>query len=535
MIYCRYIEAKRLYRALVGGGKRKTSSSDSKSDSNKPRRSKRIRKTDDAMDQDQMDRDQMDRDQMDRDQKTVPTPAPRRSERIARTIDSMNTESMVEYLAEVLPEDLAPLPTPTLAPRRSERIRQMDDHIYTESLVEYLAKDPSEDLGERPTMPIPEPSVPTPGPPEPHGPSGPRRSKRINWEEQRKALNQLNDEMPELDNSGLDNSGLDNSDLGHTIKTDEKIRMSGISLTVPKGSTPKQILLRLATFFSTVHLFEKTTMVVPDSVKKKYSTPKPRETRNRRPYHPGPYLSNWTHVLVTPSSNSRMRKLLDDDDDMIERLYESELEKDTDYIFDKEFGKTIETWIADNFNCPGCGRKTLRRYVPNNMPVVDVVCINPLHGLDDIKLFQIKASDGSPFMGMPYFDVTDRYIHTGSARLGGPIHSIRPTDRANRMFQIGYICVLVAPRDDLDPDFHIKKIITIVPNLKHPMNVAYYTYIHHPSDSKKRVHPMITWNQNNNAVTVKVYRGGGVAIPKDYSVKNYYDVVDNPLNKKNTP
>lgn len=173
-----------------------------------------------------------------------------------------------------------------------------------------------------------------------------------------------------------------------------------------------------------------------------------REPRNKKlNQYLKDFILNLTPVLldyVGEKDIGRFKEELKLDDKLIEQLNEMNEEKDLDYVNYEKYDKLLESWIADNLKCPCCGEKTLRRYAKNNMPVIDVVCINDDHTFENgVKFFQIKVSNGSLFFGKPYFSLLDKTIHVGSRNFGDIVHSIRSSDSdIEKKILIGYICIL---------------------------------------------------------------------------------------------
>lgn len=112
------------------------------------------------------------------------------------------------------------------------------------------------------------------------------------------------------------------------------------------------------------------------------------------------------------------------------------------YINFDNNGKNIECWVADNMCCPCCGIKSLKRYVRDNMPCIDLVCSNPEHKFaDGVKFFQVKAKSSS-IIYEPYknFNFETKQIHTGSKAIGQYPHSIKTSGDYYTLL-IGYICI----------------------------------------------------------------------------------------------
>ena len=112
------------------------------------------------------------------------------------------------------------------------------------------------------------------------------------------------------------------------------------------------------------------------------------------------------------------------------------------YIDFDNNGKNIECWVADNMRCPCCGAKSLRRYVRDNMPCIDLVCSNPEHKFaDGVKFFQVK-SKSSTVIYEPHknFNFETKQIHTGSKSIGQYSHSIDTSGDYYKLL-MGYICI----------------------------------------------------------------------------------------------
>lgn len=100
----------------------------------------------------------------------------------------------------------------------------------------------------------------------------------------------------------------------------------------------------------------------------------------------------------------------------------------------------LENLVSFFFKCPGCGKVSLKKYLPKNMPVIDVVCINTLHPSNRTRFFQIKTTEnGKKFKDSEYFSKSDRYIHVGSQIYGFNAHKVSSID--DKEYLIGYICI----------------------------------------------------------------------------------------------
>lgn len=131
-----------------------------------------------------------------------------------------------------------------------------------------------------------------------------------------------------------------------------------------------------------------------------------------------------------------IKKFDDDDKENMLMLYK----QNPLYINFDNNGKIIECWVADNMCCPCCGSKSLRRYVKDNIPCIDLMCVNPEHKFTDgVKFFQVKAKSYNTNI-YKNFDFTTKQIHTGSKVIGQYIHGISIHDELYGLL-MGYICI----------------------------------------------------------------------------------------------
>jgi len=231
-----------------------------------------------------------------------------------------------------------------------------------------------------------------------------------------------------------------------------------------------------------------------------------------------------TPLLFTPKTLVAIEPDLRKDDEAIEKLVFAE-EEDPEYIeYDKEYGKIIETWFADNIQCPCCGLYTLRRYSSNIFPIIDLVCVNLDHGIDKVRYFQVKTSNGRLYRGDKYFNIgtptVQGHIYTGSRRAGEPIHAISASSSPHdKSFAIGYICISIYEFEPSDPTFIINSIDIVLPDLS-KLTEDYYFYVNNTDK------PKISWNIPNMLITsTKVTIG----VPRDYFSTHDYESVKNPL------
>lgn len=212
-------------------------------------------------------------------------------------------------------------------------------------------------------------------------------------------------------------------------------------------------------------------------------------------------LSPTILSYVSPSKRDELKVKLNEDDNIIMDIEKSIDTKDKDYIHIENYGKLIEIWLADNMKCPCCNEKTLKRYSKDNFPIIDLVCINPNHNINDnVKFFQVKTSylqnNGASISlhGQPYFSFNDKTIMIGSKEWGQFSHNIKGSDD-NKKILIGYICILFTKNKN---DTHIiiskSKSFVVLPSVKNNDNKAYYQY------TNFTYHPQIIFNDEINYI-----------------------------------
>lgn len=236
-----------------------------------------------------------------------------------------------------------------------------------------------------------------------------------------------------------------------------------------------------------------------------YNTPPPKiRTPNSRLRD---YALSWTPFL-SPKSQSQAHL----DDGKIEEQELSLLNSDPDYVPVEKRGKYIEEWLSEHLVCPCCnGNRTLRMYANPNMPVIDLVCINPDHTpAMGVRFFQVKTSSlcyrnlnieiDESAIGMTYFSYNEMidnncFIHVGSRNFGQFVHSIKPLDEDKRLL-IGYICVCY---HETETDIIINKIKSffVLPKIINDRLLKkdnwYYKY-------KDGHSPIIYYNKNTNSI-----------------------------------
>lgn len=166
-----------------------------------------------------------------------------------------------------------------------------------------------------------------------------------------------------------------------------------------------------------------------------------------------------------------------------------------DVQIEKLFGKLVELWFSKYCNCPGCNKNTLRCYASKNFPVIDMVCVNLDHNIEEhgVIYFQIKTAQE----GSNYFNINERIITIGSKNSGELIHMIRPEDKYElKIYLIGYICIEISRIQSNNLYIQVKKIHIIHPILTNTTGL-YYKYNGFGYYGK----PTITWDSDNMIYT----------------------------------
>ena len=170
----------------------------------------------------------------------------------------------------------------------------------------------------------------------------------------------------------------------------------------------------------------------------KYNLRKETETEYFGTYTPEIKKKLESNGMDTKAINKLIKLFNQDDKNIVEKT-----KKQNDaYIDISNNGKVIECWIGDNMYCPCCKSKSLRRYVKDNMPCIDLLCVNSEHKfIDGVKFFQVKAKlKGIKYIQYQNFNYDLKLIHTGSREIGQYANSITIDDEYN-MLAFGYICV----------------------------------------------------------------------------------------------
>lgn len=264
------------------------------------------------------------------------------------------------------------------------------------------------------------------------------------------------------------------------------------------------------------------------------------------------YELNLTQAIiryVSPRSKPYIQQDMEIDNKVIKYI-EDMKEYNKAYSNYENYGKLIECWLSDNMRCPCCNQKTLRRYYKDNMPVIDLMCINREHTIaKGVKYFQVKASNGALFNGKQYFnyDPENKFeysntIHVGSFNYGQHVHKIQPnSDLFDKKILCGYICIYYRESKKeiaiLDTSFCVLPIYrgkeNIVQNLfgitkekdyiVTEENNWYYKYI---NNNKK--HYRIKFNLNTNRLVMINQGLLEHNFSKEYIIKT--DPLENPYN-----
>lgn len=191
--------------------------------------------------------------------------------------------------------------------------------------------------------------------------------------------------------------------------------------------------------------------------------------------------------------------LIDDDKD-IAALDEIAAERDLDFIGSYNIGKYAEIYVSLNMRCPCCGEKSLKLFRNPNMPVIDLVCINPIHDQKlGPRLWQVKASKTDT-----YFSLDNRFITVGSRNWGNYVH----LDDAEVDIRIGYICLKVDDVHEFDKKVNLRKSFVIYP----PNNLYVY-------EEKNNV--LLNYNRDELYKNHEAIRWSGDV----FSIQTYLDVI----------
>ena len=234
------------------------------------------------------------------------------------------------------------------------------------------------------------------------------------------------------------------------------------------------------------------------------------------------YESEYDNLLERGASEEELeffnRRFYDDirrDD----RSAEEHIEIDEEYEqSNSNYGKEIESYIADNITCPICRRRTLRMYYNPSFPVIDLACINPEHNFTDgVKFFQVKSSNGEPFCGKMYINIDDHQIHVGTSVYAETAHSITTdSTQIEKNILFGYICIIY---QEIGPNNIIllrDRSLILLPNRTITgENLLYYAY--------DKANKLITYN---DVLFHKIPLLENYIVSKTYT--DNYEIIDPP-------
>lgn len=126
-------------------------------------------------------------------------------------------------------------------------------------------------------------------------------------------------------------------------------------------------------------------------------------------------------------------------------------------LSNNKLGSIIEDELTVNGVCPLCGMKTLRKYKNKIMPIVDLICINPIHLIKkECFVYQIKSTTQEN----GYFSLSKKYIKIGKNYLSSYIHTSNDI-----LLRPGYICIKYSFNNDKTIiDIDTKKSFILLPN-----------------------------------------------------------------------
>jgi len=177
------------------------------------------------------------------------------------------------------------------------------------------------------------------------------------------------------------------------------------------------------------------------------------------------YIGSYTpEIIRNLQSNGVSSRVIDElvENFKCEDLKNVEILNNEDlYVDFDNYGKNIECWVADNMYCPCCGVKSLRRYVRDNMPCIDLICSNNEHKFSDgVKFFQVKAKYSSiTNEHHKNFNYLTKQIHTGSKAIGQYPHSIKTYEDYYTLL-MGYICIEYQKKFDIIKSNEIIEILS---------------------------------------------------------------------------
>lgn len=231
---------------------------------------------------------------------------------------------------------------------------------------------------------------------------------------------------------------------------------------------------------------------------------------------------------MSPGSQSRMRDQIMIDNDRINRSATDALDTDFFPEFDnKELGHQIENYLSINAKCPVCGKKTLKRFLHSNVPVIDLVCTNTEFHLNTntTRFYQVKLSTTNY-----YFNLHNKYISIGSRKYAEPILSMLDTN-VDAAYVPGYICIKLIPTTSMANTTYIidkRNSFCVVPNTYEQLNQPFYYF---RTEKNRFGADIIEWSELNTIMIDLT------TIVSDNRIDNFpfytESVIDNPYNNPN--
>jgi len=187
------------------------------------------------------------------------------------------------------------------------------------------------------------------------------------------------------------------------------------------------------------------------------------------------YLSPESHPLlydIPEKDRADYVNLLLDDTRKVDELNSAVHDPDY-YPNEYSLGVDMEKFISIYGKCPICKERSLRQFSKDNMPVVDLICINPDHDIDlGPRLWQVKASSTSNYFSN---NGPNNYITIGSRNWGNSIHTNYVKEEKD--FYLGYICLYVSI-DEEKQQYNIgRDSFVVIPNTKMLNWPHHYQYL----------------------------------------------------------
>jgi len=222
----------------------------------------------------------------------------------------------------------------------------------------------------------------------------------------------------------------------------------------------------------------------------------------------------------TPISREKMYKAIIEDDKERQIIEMKEEEKDTDYeeeVLASELGFYMEDYVSNYILCPVCHKNTLLKFTKNNIPVIDLICINKDEHIVNDKykcfIFQLKTS-----ISGKYFNKETHFLTIGSKKYGYICHNVKGNDIINKKIIVpGYICLKVDKNENNEYNINMSKSFSIVPKYDINNDSFYFTYA----------------NEINEYTRGKLYKKNYINWTNDMFIENNIQFIDNKYEKIN--